>query len=194
MPEETAQTDATQGTETKGTPDTAAATGSSDANKGGSLEELLSGLDDASRKAVLSEVSRARNEAAKYRTEKRELEPLAEEAQKLREAAKSDIEKLTERAANAEKTATDKDLQIARLTAVLKHGLELDDVELLGGSSADEIAAKAERFAARLGAGKALSGRPKESLKGGAGRDDEADPDEMDPAKLAARVLARQYG
>lgn len=189
MDEETAQQEQTETTQETADEATDAKRGS------GTLDELLAGLDEEARKAVSGVVAKLRNENASYRTKLRETEPLAQEAQKLRESQKTDVEKLTDRVSQAEKLASEKDLQIARLSAVLEHGLEMDDVELLGGSTAEEIAQKAARLSARLGS-KGLRGKPKEQLRGGASKeDDELSDEREDPAKLAARIRSRgHYG
>lgn len=65
-----------------------------------SLADLLAGLDDTARAAVLGEVTKARSEAANYRTKMRELEPKAAEYDKVVESQKSAEQKAQE-AANA---------------------------------------------------------------------------------------------
>lgn len=70
-----------------------------------SLEDLLSGLDDSARATVLAEVTKARGEAANYRTKLRDLEPKAAEWDRLAEASKSELERAQEAASNSEKRA-----------------------------------------------------------------------------------------
>ena len=59
----------------------------------------------------------------------------------------------------------------AILKAVIKHGLTDEDVELLQGIPAEQIAQRAEKLAARLGTGapkqNPLQRTPKEALRGG---------------------------
>jgi len=50
------------------------------------LEDLLASLDETARKAVLDEVSRARGDAARYRTERQTATTQAQEAQAQRDA------------------------------------------------------------------------------------------------------------
>jgi hypothetical protein len=163
---------------------------------GGTLDELLASLDDDSRSAISNVVKNLRNENASYRTKVRDLEPLATKAKELEEAGRSDVEKLTDRVSQAEKLAGEKDLHIARLTAVLEHGLDMDSVELLGGGTAEEIATKAQRLAELINTGRGLRGKPKEQLRGGASKDEDEISDEREsPSQLAARIQSRrQYG
>ncbi|GAB3081003.1 hypothetical protein GCM10027053_51920 [Intrasporangium mesophilum] len=63
-----------------------------------SLADLLSGLDDDARNTVMGEVSKARNEAARYRTALREAEPQIADYNRLVEASKSDLERAQEAA------------------------------------------------------------------------------------------------
>ena len=61
-----------------------------------SLADLLTGLDDTAREAVLGEVTKARTEAANYRTKLREAEPALAEYNRLVEASKTDLERAQE--------------------------------------------------------------------------------------------------
>lgn len=70
-----------------------------------SLEGLLSGLDDSARATVLAEVTKARGEAANYRTKLRDLEPKAAEWDRLAEASKSELERAQEAASKSEQRA-----------------------------------------------------------------------------------------
>jgi hypothetical protein len=63
-----------------------------------SLEDLLAGLDDTARTAILGEVSKARGEAANYRSKLREAEPKLTEYDRLIEASKSELERAQEKA------------------------------------------------------------------------------------------------
>lgn len=67
-----------------------------------SLEDLLAGVDDATRTAILGEVSKTRKESAGYRTKVKELEPLAKQAQTLLDSQKTAEEKANEKALDAE--------------------------------------------------------------------------------------------
>lgn len=84
----------------------AAAPEAPEAEQKKSLEDLLAGLDDGARSAILGEVTKARGEAANYRTKLREAEPKLSEYDRLVEASKSDLEKAQEAAAKNEARAT----------------------------------------------------------------------------------------
>lgn len=63
-----------------------------------SLADLLAGLDETARNAVLGEVTKARTEAANYRTKLREAEPALADYNRLVEASKTDLERAQEAA------------------------------------------------------------------------------------------------
>lgn len=74
------------------------------------LDELLGDTDENVRKAILDTVSKARKEAADYRTKLKAAEPLARQAQGLLDAQKSAEELAAEKANWAElKAATFRD-------------------------------------------------------------------------------------
>lgn len=62
-----------------------------------SLEDLLSGLDDEARAAVLGQVSSARSEAKGLRRRLKEAEPKVKEYDRLAAASKTDLERSQER-------------------------------------------------------------------------------------------------
>lgn len=70
-----------------------------------SLEDLLSGLEQADRDAVLGEVSKARTEAQSLRKRLRDAEPLAKQAQQAADAQKTAEQRAQEAQAEAEKKA-----------------------------------------------------------------------------------------
>jgi uncharacterized membrane protein len=76
----------------------------------------------------------------------------ADAAERLAELEKqqSDTGELSRQLEEARDAAGQKDLEIARLTAALNHGLSADDLDLLGTGTAEEITKRAERLAERL--------------------------------------------
>lgn len=70
-----------------------------------SLADLLAGLDDTAKAAVLGEVDKARNEAAGYRRRVRELEPKAKAHDEVLEAQKTAEQKAQEQAQRDRETA-----------------------------------------------------------------------------------------
>lgn len=84
------------------------------------------------------------------RKEKDDLKPLAEKARQLEDAQKSDQQKLQDALEAAQTEGATAKAQAAKLTAALEHGLSKDDLELLDGVPADQIAERAARLAERL--------------------------------------------
>lgn len=86
-----------------------------------SLEDLLGGLDDDARAAVLGEVSKARNEAKNLRERFKEAEPKISEYERLVEASKSDLERAQEqaKAANDRAVGMLRDVATAKVEAAL---------------------------------------------------------------------------
>lgn len=82
---------------------------------------------------------------------KGELNEAKKKVQQFEDADKSDLERVTgER--DSERVRADKaELELARLRAALKHKLTVDDLDLLGGGTPEEIEERAEKLAQRLG-------------------------------------------
>lgn len=101
----------------------------------------------------------------------------------LEDAQKSEQEKLSDalEAAKAE-SATSK-AEAARLSAAMKHGLSLDDLDLLGTGTPEEIEERAERLSQRLAG--VIEGTPVVPSSRNQGREG-APAEETDPRKLAA--------
>lgn len=143
-----------------------------------------------------SYVKKLRDEAAKHRREKQEL---AGRLKAYDDATKSDLEKLEERAAEAEKraaAASTSSLQIEVALDKAPEGMPIAQVRKLAkrltGSTKEELEADAdELFAEFAPSGQEPTGdrRPRERLRPGAAPGTE--PEETDPAKLAALVPRR---
>ena len=116
--------------------------------------------------------SRQAEREAKARA--RELEPLAQEAQRLREISKTDLERLTERAEAAEREREQHRADAIRYRTAATFGLQEDDFDLLGSGTEDEIVARAQKIAAKNAAALGTSQpppasrRPTEQLRPGA--------------------------
>jgi len=105
-------------------------------------------------------------------------------------ATLTEAQRLERERDDAVKNGTTTATELAKARAALKYGLAEDDLDLLGSGTPDEIAARAERLAARLSTAPQadpLLGKPKESLPRGGG-DPDTEVDETDPAKLAAAI------
>lgn len=96
-------------------------------------------LDD-----LKSELEKARKQAARYRTERNELRPMAEKAREAEEAGKSELQKAQERIAalEAEKRASELNAVRAELSA--KHGIPAD---LIAGTDEDSMVESAAALA-----------------------------------------------
>lgn len=102
-------------------------------------------------------VQKLRQEAAKYRTEAKanharlqELEPLAKKARELEDAAKSDLEKLTEKFNEANARAAALESEKNRLAVIAKHGIPEEFQDLVQGSDAESLSASAEKVRALI--------------------------------------------
>lgn len=87
------------------------------------------------------------------------------------DSLKSKEQQFAEREAAALKVAEDSARELAVYRAAMKHGLSEDDIELLDGTPADAIEAKAEKLAARIASNKPTAPQPDPSQgpKGGGG-------------------------
>jgi len=142
-----------------------------------------------------SELERARNDAAKYRTRAREFADdgeyeRAKEALKrvteLEEAQKSEAQKLQDQLAAAQKERDNAAADALRMRVAVKHGVKHDDLDLLGSGSEEEIDARAQRLVSyypkTLGA--PTPGKPVEQLHPGAAPKEEMTPEEETWQKL----------
>ena len=79
-----------------------------------------------------------------------ELEPLAKKAQELEDAAKSDLEKLTEKFNEANARAAALEGEKNRLAVIAKHGIPEEFQDLVQGSDAESLSASAEKVRALI--------------------------------------------
>lgn len=100
----------------------------------------------------------------------------------------SDLQRAEKERDDNAKLASDLSLENARLKALIKHGLDEEDLEFIGGQTPDEIATRAAKYAARHVQKDAAppSKRPTTRLRGGS--DPNEEPDETDPRKLAEQI------
>ena len=125
---------------------------------------------DASQDAIATPAGEEIDYKAKYEetlTEARKWEGFAKkdkgDAANWRthqDSLKSKEDQFAERETAALKVAEDSARELAVYKAVIKHGLSEDDIELLEGTPADAIEAKAEKLAARIANNKPASPRP----------------------------------
>jgi hypothetical protein len=120
----------------------------------------------ASPEAARAEIEKLRRENANWRTQVRDLKPLADKAKELDEATKSEVQKALDRATQAEQAAQAAQLEAARLRAASVHGLTEAQAKRLVGSTPEELEADAKEFAKELGTNG--TGRRPTDLKQGA--------------------------
>lgn len=144
--------------------------------------------------------------AKKHEARAKENADKAKELDALKEGEKTDLQKATETAAEAERRATEAERDAARLKVALKKGLTEAQAKRLLGDTEEELEQDADELLASFkpeegenegeegenepeGEKKEPRRRPKERVKPGAIPSSE--PDETDPAKLAEAVPRR---
>ena len=129
-------------------------------------------------KAIKAALKKANKEAETFRLKVKELE----------DKEKSDSEKLSEKAADAEKRAQEAEIRAMRLEVAFEKGLKPAQAKRLVGTTKEELEEDADDFLASIaGDDKGKPGtKPTEDLKGGG--DPTEDPLEMNPKKLADMV------
>jgi len=103
------------------------------------------------------------------RSETADLKPKAAELKTIKDAEKSDTQRLTDDLAGEKDRADKAELKAARAEAALEHGLSADDLELLGTGTAEEIAERAKKLAERLGSSSGGQAPPASRGQGGGG-------------------------
>lgn len=144
-------------------------------------------------------------EAAKWKGLSRKHESDLRKAQKelddLRNAGKSENEKLTDRVAQAEKDLADARAHALRLEVAAEKGLTPSQAKRLVGSTREELEADADELVDTFGGkkkdkddddrkGGRPGGRPRERLRAGSGTEDD-EPEETNPRILAKDVPRR---
>lgn len=151
-------------------------------------------------------------EARKWERRAKENADAARRLAEAEDASKSDIEKLSERAAAAEKRAEEAERRALRMEVAQAKGLTPAQAKRLTGSTREELEADADDLLEAFGAkkdepkegdgdegeakpdesaGAAIFGRPKERLTPGAAPDHEP---EKTPDQLADEVLKKARG
>lgn len=145
-------------------------------------------------------------EARKWRKQarenKRDADRLGEKARKfdeLEEKNKTETEKLSDAHRKAEERATAAERELARARIALRKGLTEAQAKRLVGDTEEELEADADEYLKDLkpagdddGDESPPSRRPTERLR--PGTRSRAEPEETDPAKLAARIKERAGG
>lgn len=146
--------------------------------------------DDLSPEQLRAALAKARKEAAGFRTRVRELEPLASKAKELEDAGRSELEKLTARAEQAERERTEASNRALRLDVAFEKGLTPAQAKRLVGSSREELEADADEILRDFPALKP-DGRPKGNADlGGRTKAAPANPRQADLAQIEADLSA----
>lgn len=120
-----------------------------------------------------AEVERLRRENAERRTKINELTPLAEQARQAEEANKSELQREREARIAAEQRDREREENFNRLELAVTHGIDPDNIDLIGPGSREEMEQRALRLRAMQDAQAATpapppSDRPVEGLRPGA--------------------------
>lgn len=151
-------------------------------------EQDMSDLPEWARQSL----TKANAQAAKYRTQVRELEPLAQKAKELEEAQKTEQEKLTERATKAEAQAQVAREQALKFQIAAKHGITEADFDLIGTGTPDQMEARAARIASLTAhAPQPPSNSPKPLLRPGATPTENETEDEVLYNQLYGRTSGK---
>lgn len=120
-----------------------------------------------------------------------DLDKKSQKLDTIERSQESEQQRLERERDEALKSRDSTSVELARMRAALKHGLDDDDLDLLGTGTDDEIDERAKRLAERIGTTKKApaSRRPREQMRGGG--EPEAEPDETDLRKLGARMFTR---
>lgn len=135
-------------------------------------------------------ITKANKEAANYRTQVAELKPRADQFAALEEASKSEAQRLSEAATNAQREAETARAEAVRYKAAATFGIPADHFDLLGSGTEEEITARAEKLQALLAIQAAPPGaapvptRPLEQMRPGATPSETDNEDDVMYARL----------
>lgn len=89
-------------------------------------------------------------EARKWESRAKENSAAQQKLAELENASKSELQRALDRAEAAEKAIAEAQSESLRLTVAARHGITGDALELLSGSTEDELEAKAAKLAALI--------------------------------------------
>ena len=147
-----------------------------------------------------AEVDRLRAELRKARHWEERAKANADAAERLKEiedSKKTELEKLTEQQAAAERRAAEAEQRAMRLEVAAAKGLTPAQAKRLVGTTVDELEADAEELLASFRTEEEERGdpdlprRPRERLRSGS--KPAVEPEETDPRKLAANVAVSRF-
>ncbi len=96
-------------------------------------------------------LSKSNAEAAKYRTQVRELEPLAQKAKDADEASKTEVQHAADAKTAAEQRAEKAESELLRINVGLTKGLTAAQTKRLVGSTQEELETDADAFLTEVG-------------------------------------------
>jgi Domain of unknown function (DUF4355) len=107
------------------------------------------GGDDAAAQLAKAqaEAKKWKDFARKHEAKVKELSPAARKLAEIEDANKSEVQRATDRAAEAERRAAEAEGRYHRTLAAAQYGLPPELIDLVGGTSEDEITASAEQIA-----------------------------------------------
>jgi hypothetical protein len=145
----------------------------------------------------------ARRESAERRVKLRELEPLADKYRQIEESQKDELTKEREARIAAEERDQQRAEDFDRLNLAVTHGIEPDNIDLIGSGSREQMEQRALRVKAMQDAKNARVGappsdRPVEGLRPGASPEppkpaDDSYPESWKPNHIRERERS-QYG
>ncbi|MCW2898483.1 MAG: hypothetical protein JWO67_748 [Streptosporangiaceae bacterium] len=97
-------------------------------------------------------LTKANQEAARYRTQVNELKPMADQFRALEEASKTEAQRLAEANEAFKRDAENARAEAVRYKAAATHGIPADHFDLLGSGTEEEITARAQKLSALLAA------------------------------------------
>lgn len=158
-------------------------------------EEAPKGEEPFDQDRAMAKIRKANSEAAKLRERLKQLEPLAQKAQELEDASKTEAQRLSEALETHKTRADTAEGRLSKLEVALEaapEGASLAQVRAVAkrvsGATDEERAADAAELYELLGVTSkpTVAGKPREALRGGGDPDEE--PEETDPRKLADRI------
>lgn len=92
-------------------------------------------------------ISKVTSEAKGLRVRVKELEALESQVKAAEDAKKSEIERISDRAAKAEQRAQQVEAELIRERIARRHSISDDDLDLLGSGTEEQLEARAKRIA-----------------------------------------------
>lgn len=139
--------------------------------------EAANRLEDLSKEELVAQLRRTRKESAGRRVANREKEAELEEFKKWKESQKTELERLRERAEQAEKTATELKREREQAAVAKAAGLDPEFADRIRGNSKEEMLEDAKKLAEKFSAAPAVKA---EIFTGGRGAPVTPTPDNAD--------------